>query len=65
MIDNRKKYVTRRQPVKLYLSQEARQLLLAESVRTTYPMSVIVDLMIKEQLKPEPPLVERTADNYN
>ncbi len=44
---------------KLYLSDEAIELLLAESVRSTYPMSVIVDMLIKraygqKQHAPEP-----------
>jgi len=53
MIDNRKKYVSRRTAVKLYLSEEARQMLVGESVRTTYPMSVIVDQLIKAHIDPE------------
>lgn len=58
MIDNRKKYAPNKRGMKFYLSEEARQLLEAESLRTTYPMSVVLDLMIKEQLKPHLPLVE-------
>ena len=50
MIDNRNKYVAHKKPVKLYLSDEARALLEQESRRTTYPMSVIVDMLLKKYL---------------
>lgn len=50
MIDNRKKYAPGKPGHKFYLSTEARSLLEAESRRTTYPMSVIVDLLIKKHL---------------
>jgi hypothetical protein len=50
MIDNRNKYVAHKKPVKLYLSDEARELLEGESRRTTYPMSVIVDMLLKRHI---------------
>ena len=45
---------------KLYLSDEAIDLLLAESVRSTYPMSVIVDMLIKKAYgKPATPIAPK------
>lgn len=40
---------------KLYLSDEAIALLQAESERSTYPMSVIVDMLIKKAFGPPAP----------
>jgi len=52
MIDNRKKYSPRKIAHKLYLSEEARALLEAESVRVSVPMSVVVELLIRNHLTP-------------
>ena len=43
-----------RQQRKLYLSDEAYELLQAEAERTTYPASILVDQMIKKALAPKP-----------
>jgi hypothetical protein len=50
MIDNRKKYSPRKTPYKLYLSDDARLRLERESARTTYPMSMVIDLLVKKHL---------------
>jgi hypothetical protein len=50
MIDNRNKYSPRKTPYKLYLSDDARLRLERESARTTYPMSMVIDLLVKKHL---------------
>lgn len=53
MVDNRKKYAPRKKDHKFYLSDSSRQLLEAESRRTSYPMSIIVDMLIQKHIEPE------------
>lgn len=53
MIDNRKKYAPSKRGHKLYLSDASRELLEAESRRTTYPMSIVVDMLIQKHIEPE------------
>ena len=53
MVDNRKKYAPRKKDHKFYLSDSSRQLLEAESRRTSYPMSIIVDMLIQKHIDPE------------
>lgn len=50
---------TRRRQAKFYLSQEAISLLAAESERSTYPMSTLVDMFIKDRLG-EPNVVQQS-----